>query len=93
MQTGFVYTKFANRLASVAELSDTDLDLLANMPFTIGQFSSHQTILRSGDQPGHCCLLLQGYLCWWDVNSGVGQITSVHVPDLQTLRSPASDQS
>jgi CRP-like cAMP-binding protein len=92
MQTGFAYAKLASRLASIAELSKTDLDLLTKMPFTIGHFSSQETILRSGDQPDHCCLLLQGYLCWRDTTSSVGQITSIYVPgdvpDLQTLRSP-----
>jgi len=94
MQTGFAYTKLANHLASIAELSETDLDLLTRMPFTIGHFSSHETILRGGDRPDHCCLLLQGYLCWQDTTSSMGQITSVYVPgdvpDLQTLRSPAA---
>ncbi len=92
MQSGFAYTRFANHLASIAELSDVDIDLLATMPFTIGHFSSHETILGRGDRPDHCCLLLQGYLCWRDANSSAGQITSVYVPgdvpDLQTLRSP-----
>ena len=92
MQTGFVYSKLANHLASIAELSEGDLELLAKMPFTIGHFSSHEPILRSGDQPDHCCLLLQGYLCWRDTSSGAGQITSVYVPgdvpDLQTLTAP-----
>jgi len=94
MQTGFAYTKLANHLASIAELSETDLDLLTKMPFSIGHFSSHETILRGSDRPDHCCLLLQGYLCWQDTTSSMGQITSVYVPgdvpDLQTLRSPAA---
>jgi CRP-like cAMP-binding protein len=92
MQTGFAYTKFADRLASVAELSASDLDLLAKMPFTIGHFASHENILRKGDQPTCCCLLLQGYLCWRDADNSSGQITSIYVagdvPDLQTLKSP-----
>jgi CRP-like cAMP-binding protein len=92
MQTGFAYTKFADRLASVAELAANDLDLLATMPFTIAHFGSHQNILRKGDEPNCCCLLLQGYLCWREVGDGGGQITAIYVggdvPDLQTLKSP-----
>ena len=92
MQTGFPYSKFAKRLASVAELSAGDLDLLAGMPFTIGHFKSHEVISRNEDQPDCCCLLLQGYLCWRDPDNDKGQITSIYVPgdmpDLQTMDSP-----
>jgi CRP-like cAMP-binding protein len=97
MQTGFPYSKFADRLASIADLSASDIDLLATMPFTIGHFKSHDIILRKGDQPNCCCLLLQGYLCWRDTDNGEGQITSVYVPgdvpDLQTLGPPQIDAS
>ncbi len=92
MQTGFAYTKLADRLAGLAALSVNDLDFLAKMPFTIGHFASHETIRRKGDQPDCCCLVLQGYLCWRDPDNG-GQITSIYVPgdipDLQTVKSPA----
>jgi CRP-like cAMP-binding protein len=79
MQTGFAYTRFADRLASVAELSANDLDLLAKMPFSIGHFAHHDRIVRKGDWVNCCYLLLQGYVCWKDVSCG-GQITSIYVP-------------
>jgi CRP-like cAMP-binding protein len=95
LHTGFVYSKFAKRLSSVAELSADDIDLLADMPFTIEHFKSHQTILHKTDRSTCCSLLLQGYLCWRDGDNGDGQITSVYVPgdvpDLQTLSSPEID--
>jgi CRP-like cAMP-binding protein len=95
MQSGFAYTKFADRLASIAELTADDLDLLTEMPFTIGHFASHQNVLRKGDEPDCCCLLLQGYLCWRDADSDSGQITAIYVtgdvPDLQTLRSAKAE--
>jgi len=89
MQKGFAYSKLADRLASVADLSAGDLDLLAKMPITIGHFSSHENVLRKGDRPNCCSLLLQGYLCWKDAGNRGGQITSIYVagdvPDLSTL--------
>lgn len=92
MRSGFAFTKFANRLASMIELSSEDLDLLAKMPATIGHFGSHETIARKGERPTSCCLLLQGYLCWIAEGETGHQITSIHVPgdipDLQAL--PAS---
>jgi len=90
MQHGFAFTKLADRLTSIAELSEADLELLTRMPSTISHFGSRDHILRKSDRPSHCCLLLQGYLCWKDENDG--QITSIHVPgdvpDLQTMIAP-----
>jgi CRP-like cAMP-binding protein len=89
MQAGFAFSKFATRLAAVADLSSTDLDLLARMPTTIAHYASHQIVLRADQRPENCCLLLQGYLCWRSADAANGQITSVHVPgdipDLHTI--------
>lgn len=78
MQRGFAFTKLADRLTSIAELSEDDLGLLTGMPSTISHFCSHAAVLRKSDQPSRCCLLLQGYLCWRDDRDG--QITSIYVP-------------
>jgi CRP-like cAMP-binding protein len=89
MQTGFAFTRLADRLASIIELSAADLDLLAKMPCTITHYASRDNILRKGDRPSCCCLLLQGYLCWKHAEGRGGQITSIHVPgdvpDLDTV--------
>ena len=93
MQKGFAFTKLADRLASVAELSDADIELLSDMPFAIDHFASHDQLLRRADRPARCCLLLQGYLSWKDGNHG--QITSIYVPgdipDLHTIVAPRID--
>ena len=90
MQKGFAFSKLADRLTSIAELPEDDLELLTRMPSTIGHFASHDQILRKTDQPSRCCVLLQGYLCWKDDNDG--QITSIYVPgdipDLHALVAP-----
>jgi len=95
MQTGFAFTKFADRLMSVAELSEDDLDLLARMPSAIRTFPAHEEIRSRGEQVSECCLLLQGYTCWKDTDHSDGQITSIHVPgdapDLYTTLSPRVD--
>jgi CRP-like cAMP-binding protein len=93
MQKGFAFTKFADRLASVAELSERDFELLTRMPSTIGHFASYDRVLSRWDCPSQCCLLLQGYLCWRDQSER--QITSIYVPgdvpDLHTLFAPRLD--
>lgn len=78
MQKGFAFTKLADRLTSIADLSNDDLGLLTRMPSTIAHFSTHDQVLRKADRPSCCCLLLQGYLCWKDENDG--QITSIYLP-------------
>ncbi len=90
MQKGFAFTVLADRLASVAELSDRDFELLTGMPSTISHFASYERVLYKSDCRSRCCLLLQGYLCWRDPDEQ--QITSIYVPgdipDLQALFSP-----
>ena len=92
MQAGFAFTKLADRLTSLIELSSDDLELLARMPGTVRNFVPHEAVWRKGDEPAACCLLLQGYLCWKDVDAGAGQITAIYVPgdvpDLYTIVSP-----
>jgi len=92
MQAGFAFTKLADRLTSLMDLSSDDLELLARMPSAIRNFLPHEEVWRKGDEPAACCLLLQGYLCWKDVDAGAGQITAIYVPgdipDLYTSVSP-----
>ncbi|WP_025037928.1 hypothetical protein [Bradyrhizobium sp. DOA9] len=89
MQTGFVFSKLADHLASLGDATASDLDLLADMPSTIAHLNSHHAILRHGDDSHQCCVVLQGYASWQDAEGASGQITSISVPgdiaDLQTL--------
>ncbi|HET6943021.1 MAG TPA: Crp/Fnr family transcriptional regulator [Sphingomicrobium sp.] len=95
MQAGYAFSRFADRLASIVELSSGDFELLASMPSSICHYGSHHHVLKHGDRPNHCSVLLQGYLCWQDVDSYHGRITSIHVPgdvpDLCTLHDPRVD--
>ena len=92
MQTGFVFSKLADRLTSLVELNAEDLDLLAEMPSAITHYGSHQTVLRHGEIGTQCCVLLQGYLSWQDADAANGQITSIAIPgdiaDLHALYRP-----
>jgi CRP-like cAMP-binding protein len=94
MQAGFAFSKLADRLSSLADLSAQDLDLLGNMPSTIVHLGTHQTMVRHHSETDHCCLLLQGYLCWRVTTGQDAQITSIYVPgdvpDLHTLYHPSA---
>lgn len=92
MQAGFAFSKLADRLASLTNVTADDLDLLADMASTIVHLGARQAVLRHGEDATHCCLLLQGYLSWQDAEGTDGQITSISVPgdiaDLHTLYRP-----
>ncbi|MCA1385877.1 MULTISPECIES: Crp/Fnr family transcriptional regulator [Bradyrhizobium] len=88
MQAGFAFSRLADRLTSLVELTPEHLDLLADMPSSIAHFGAHQTILRHGDEATQCCLVLQGYLSWQNDESADGQITAICVPgDIANLQS------
>ncbi|MHC2334593.1 Crp/Fnr family transcriptional regulator [Bradyrhizobium sp. USDA 4454] len=95
MQAGFVFSKFAGRLANLVELSPDDLDLLAKLPSSIDHYGHRHHILRRGETSTHCHLLLQGYLCWLDLDSREDKIVSIHVPgdvpDLFTIHDARLD--
>lgn len=95
MQAGFAFSKLADRLASLTDLTAEDLELLADMPSAIAHIGAHQAVLRRHDETDRCCLLLQGYLSWYIAEGQHGQITSIHVPgdipDLHTLYQPHTE--
>lgn len=95
MQSGFAFSQFAKRLTSLADLTDSDLQLLAEMPAAIHHFAPREILLRKGDRAEHCCVLLQGYLCWRNGSGRDRQITAIHVPgdvpDLHAMLMPCAD--
>ncbi|RED33250.1 CRP-like cAMP-binding protein [Rhodopseudomonas thermotolerans] len=92
MRAGFAFTSLANRLASVAELSEQDLELLTAMPATIRHLKPHETVLHQNEDSDECCVVLQGFLCWRQGDRNDALITSIHipgdVPDLHTILAP-----
>jgi CRP-like cAMP-binding protein len=89
METGRPYTKFVRRLQSILTLSKDDVELLSQMPTTIRSYNTDQDIVREGDTPSQCCLLLDGFLCRHKIAYGSArQIMSFHVPgDIPDLHS------
>ena len=89
MEIGRPYTKFVRRLESILTLSKEDVRLLAEMPTTVRSYQADQDIVREGDMPSQCCLLLDGFLCRHKIAKGsTRQIMSFHVPgDIPDLHS------
>jgi CRP-like cAMP-binding protein len=60
--------------------------------------NASQDIVREGDKPSQCCLILDGWTCRYKiVGEGKRQILSFHIPgdipDLQSLHIPTMDHS
>jgi CRP-like cAMP-binding protein len=77
-------------LETIAELSDLDKAALAALPMRFADITPGSDIVREGDRPSECCLLVRGLACRYKMASkGRRQIVSLHfsgeVPDFQSL--------
>jgi CRP-like cAMP-binding protein len=79
-------------------LSQVEKDALLRLPLTIRDVAADQDIVREGDRPLQCCLILEGLQCRYKMlRDGERQIMSFHVPgdipDLQSLFLHTMDHS
>ncbi|HEX2242638.1 MAG TPA: Crp/Fnr family transcriptional regulator [Gammaproteobacteria bacterium] len=86
------------KLESIAELSDDQRQAVLSLPLTIRKFDADQDIVRDGDRPSECCLIIEGFACRYKLNGeGRRQIMSFHIrgdiPDLQSLHLKVMDHS
>jgi CRP-like cAMP-binding protein len=78
------------RLEKVVGLSKEDLNLINKVPVTIRTYNSNRDIVREGEFPSQCCIVLSGQLIRNKItDSSRRQIMSFHVvgdlPDLHSL--------
>jgi len=78
------------KLESITNLSDEDREALARLPLTVRSIPADTDIVRQGDRPAECCLMLDGFACRYQTtDEGRRQILSFHIPgdipDLQSL--------
>jgi len=86
------------KLESIATLSPEELQAILSLPVRTRVLEPRQDIVRDGDKPSQCCLLLDGWACRYKLLSqGRRQIFSFHVPgdipDLQSLHIGTMDHS
>jgi CRP-like cAMP-binding protein len=91
-------TLMIRKLDSIFPLSEEERQALQDLPMQITVFKADQDIVRIGDRPSQCCLLLEGYTCVYKLTSeGKRQIMALHVPgdipDLQSLHLKVLDNS
>jgi CRP-like cAMP-binding protein len=91
-------TVLIRKLESIATLSDEERQAIQSLPVRIHKLDARQDIVRDGDVPTHCCLILDGWACRYKLLSGgKRQIFSFHIagdiPDLQSLNLHILDHS
>lgn len=78
------------KLESIFPLSDEEKQALSALPIQLEDIKTNQDVVRMGDQPSRCCLILDGFTCMYKVTAeGKRQILALYVPgdvpDLQSL--------
>jgi CRP-like cAMP-binding protein len=81
--------RLIRKLASIAHLGQESRDAILRLPMIIKDIPADHDIVRIGDQPGECCLVLDGWLCRYKMLAeGRRQIMSFHIPgDMPDLHS------
>jgi CRP-like cAMP-binding protein len=86
------------KLESIFILSDKERHALGNLPMQVTAIRADQDIVREGDHPSRCCLILDGFVCTYKVTAeGRRQIVAFSIPgdivDLQSLHLNVLDNS
>jgi CRP-like cAMP-binding protein len=86
------------KLESIAPLAPEEKAALLRLPLRLRAVPANQDILREGDVPSECCLIVAGFACCYNVTAqGRRQILSFHIsgdiPDLQGLHLSVMDHS
>ncbi|WP_375458999.1 Crp/Fnr family transcriptional regulator [uncultured Enterovirga sp.] len=89
---------FVRRLESIFALSEEEKRAIVDLPMQVVELKADQDIVREGDRPSRCCLLLDGVVCTYKLTGdGKRQIMAFHlagdVPDLQSLHLRVLDSS
>src|SRR3954447_11406842 len=86
------------KLESIYPLRDGEKEAVINLPMHVRELEAGQDIVREGDRPSQCCLLLDGFAQRYKVvGDGRRQIMSFHIPgdmpDVLSLHLPVMDHS
>jgi CRP-like cAMP-binding protein len=86
------------KLESIVDLSEDERQAIARLPVTVRDLKRDQDIVRDGDRPSQCCLILDGFAYRYKMlENGKRQILSFHIsgdiPDLQSLHLEVMDHN
>src|SRR5215218_8555187 len=90
--------KLIVKLETIAKLTEEDKAAVMALPLTVRELGADVDIVRDGDRPSTCCLVLTGFTCRYKLTwEGKRQIMSFHIPgdipDLQSLHLEVMDHS
>ncbi|MBB3017500.1 CRP-like cAMP-binding protein [Microvirga lupini] len=91
-------TLMIRKLESIFPLSNEERQALSELPIQVMVSKPDQDIVRVGDRPSQCCMLIRGFTCVYKLTAeGKRQIVAFHVPgdipDLQSLHLKVLDNS
>jgi len=86
------------KLRTIAPLSEQEERHVRALPLSLRDVGPDQDIVREGDRPSECCLVIEGFTCRYKLTEdGKRQIFSFHtpgdIPDLQSLHLKVMDHS
>jgi CRP-like cAMP-binding protein len=86
------------RLDSIAGLSEGERQAILDLPLAVKALGADTDIVRHGDRPSDCCLILDGFACRYKIlPDGRRQIMGFYIPgdipDLQSLFLEVLDNS
>jgi CRP-like cAMP-binding protein len=90
--------RLIRKLESIADLTPEERWAILDLPMRVETLRADQDIVRDGDRPSRCCLVLNGFACRYKMTpDGKRQIMSFHIagdiPDLQSLHLRVMDHS
>ena len=88
----------ASKLSRLNRLDTEDCEAINSLPTRVVSYDSSHRLVREGDIPSECCLLLEGYACRHKLTrDGARQIVSFHLPgdllDIQHLQLDRADHN
>ncbi len=86
------------KLESIAGLTPEERDALSALPMRVQEVPADQDVVREGDQPPQCTLVVEGFVCRFKLtNKGKRQIFAIHtpgdMPDLLSLHLKTMDHN
>src|SRR5215217_1250705 len=86
------------KLESIFTLTDEERQAILDLPLQVQDLRAKQEIVREGDRPSRCFVVLDGFTCMFKVTAeGKRQIMAFHIPgdipDLQSLHLRTLDNS
>jgi CRP-like cAMP-binding protein len=86
------------KLDSITRLSEEEKAALSALPIKVRQVPADEIVVREGDRPSECCLVVEGFTCRFKLTGeGKRQIHAFHtpgdIPDLQSLHLRTMDHS